>query len=90
LISALLKIAKNPDVPHVPTEVRQMFIENPPSRFSLGHLFDTHPPIEKRIAVLEALGGHAPDRVAAPPHAGDVAPPLGGPWAPPEKKGPWG
>ena len=33
LISALLKIADNPEVPHVPTEVRQMFIENPPSGF---------------------------------------------------------
>ena len=56
LISALQKIADNPDVPHVPTEVRQMFIENPPSGFDLSGLFATHPPIAKRIAVLEALG----------------------------------
>lgn len=86
LISALLKISNNPDVPHVPTEVRQMFIENPPSRFSLGKLFDTHPPIDKRIAVLESLGGHSPSQTL--PH--NAAPPAGGPWSTPEKKGPWG
>jgi heat shock protein HtpX len=57
LISALLKIAENPDVPHVPTEVRQLFIENPPSAFDLGGLFATHPPIAERIHVLEELGG---------------------------------
>jgi heat shock protein HtpX len=61
LISALLKISQNPDVPHVPSEVRQMFIENPPSGFDLGGLFATHPPIAARIHVLEQLGGIAPD-----------------------------
>ena len=61
LISALLKISGNPDVPHVPTEVRQMFIENPPSGFDLGGLFATHPSIAKRIQILEELGGNAPD-----------------------------
>jgi heat shock protein HtpX len=83
LISALEKIANNPDVPHVPSEVRQMFIENPPSSAGIFHLFDTHPPIEKRIAVLESLGGHAP---LSPPAAQPVASPSG---APPQK-GPWG
>ena len=61
LIGALLKIANNPEVPHVSSEVRQMLIENPPAASALGRLFDTHPPIAKRIAVLEALGGHVPD-----------------------------
>jgi heat shock protein HtpX len=60
LISALRKISNNPMVPHVPTEVRQMFIENPPSGFDLGGLFATHPPIADRIHVLEALGGLPP------------------------------
>jgi heat shock protein HtpX len=60
LISALQKIAANPDVPHVPTEVRQMFIENPISAFDLGGLFATHPAISNRIAVLQQLGGHLP------------------------------
>ena len=74
LISALLKIARNPDVPHVPSEVRQMFIENPPSGLDLGGLFATHPPIAKRIQVLEELGGHVPNDLssssAAPTSAG--------------------
>ena len=71
LISALTKISKNADVPHVPSEVRQMFFENPRSGFDLGGLFSTHPPIEKRIHILEELGGHAPAE----------APPKPGPWS---------
>jgi heat shock protein HtpX len=82
LISALLKISNNPDVPHVPSEVRQMFIENPASAFDLGGLFATHPPIEKRIAVLEQLGGHVP--VAR--QSGPTPPPATSPWGRPS---PW-
>jgi heat shock protein HtpX len=72
LISALLKISKNAEVPHVPSEVRQMFIENPPSVFDLGGLFATHPPIAKRIQVLEGLGGHLPsaNESTQPQHPG--------------------
>lgn len=54
LISALQKISGHADVPHVPPEVQQLFIENPPSIFGL---FDTHPPIAARIDVLRRLGG---------------------------------
>jgi len=57
LISALKKISCACNVPHVPSEVRQMFIENPPSAFSMGGLFCTHPPIADRIRVLQQLGG---------------------------------
>ena len=87
LISALMKISQNPDVPHVSSEVRQMFIETPPSRFALAQLFDTHPPIEKRIAVLEQLGGHAPDKLAYPAHASAVDAPAS---TAPHQHGPWG
>lgn len=83
LISALLKIARNPDVPHVPSEVRQMFIENPPSSFALAQLFDTHPPIDRRIAVLEQLGGHVPDAVMPAEHEAPMPDAQ-------HKKGPWG
>lgn len=60
LIHALQKISENAEVPHVPSEVRQMFIENPPSFFDMGGLFATHPPIEDRIRVLQQLGGLPP------------------------------
>ena len=68
LIEALRKISGRSEVPHVPAEVRQMFIENPPSLFGL---FDTHPPIEQRIAVLRQLGG-------LPPEGESIIPPSGG------------
>lgn len=85
LIGALLKISKNAELPHVPSEVRQMFIENPPSFFDLGGLFSTHPPIEKRIRILEQLGGHVPEQAeAAPPSAPAPEP------ATPHRHGPWG
>ncbi len=88
LISALLKISRNPDVPHVSSEVRQMFIEAPPSSFALAQLFDTHPPIAKRIAVLEQLGGHAPVVLDAPsPPAPAVTTPAP---SEPHPTGPWG
>jgi heat shock protein HtpX len=70
LISALRKIAANPAVPHVPSEVRQLFIENPPAVSIIAGLFDAHPPVGARIAVLEKLAGIAPTTVPsadAPP-----------------------
>ena len=77
LISALRKISENADVPHVPSEVRQMFIENPLSGSGFFNLFATHPPIADRIRVLERLEG-----TPLPPK------PTGGPWGAPPK-GPW-
>ncbi len=73
MISALQKISGNAVV-NAPSEVREMFIENPHSDFA--SLFATHPPIEKRI---EALAKYAGGRVASPAVAqsGKV-------------KGPWG
>ncbi len=70
LISALRKIAAAPDVPHVPPEVKQMFIENPPSAFDFGGLLATHPPIEARIKVLEELGGLPPEGHSVIPSSG--------------------
>jgi len=87
LISALLKISRNPDVAHVPSEVRQMFIEAPPSSFALAQLFDTHPPIAKRIAVLEQLGGHVKEVAAK---ANGASPAIEEQSNRPHSKGPWG
>ena len=92
LISALMKISRNPDVPHVGSEVQQLFIENPPSTFTLAHLFDTHPPIEKRIKVLEELGGRVTDTIETAPAASAAIIAEGSTPAGSEnhRHGPWG
>jgi heat shock protein HtpX len=59
LASALRKISGDPTIEAVKRkDVAQMFIENPQTElknksFSVGALFSTHPPIEKRIEILE-------------------------------------
>jgi len=60
MISALQKISGNAAV-DAPSEVREMFIENPHSEFA--SLFATHPPIAKRIS---ALAQYAGGRLEAP------------------------
>jgi heat shock protein HtpX len=59
LASALEKISADSQIEAVKrNDIAQMFIDNPqdkkvrPVSFSLGSLFMTHPPIEKRIALL--------------------------------------
>lgn len=58
LASALRKISEDPTIEAVKRkDVAQMFIENPQkeekSSFSISSLFATHPPIAKRIQILE-------------------------------------
>lgn len=58
LASALRKISKDSNIESVTNEsVAQLFIDHPvkknKSSFSLDSLFATHPPIEKRINILE-------------------------------------
>jgi heat shock protein HtpX len=59
LASALRKISEDPTIEAVKRkDIAQMFIENPgvkekKSSFSLNLLFATHPPIDKRIEILE-------------------------------------
>lgn len=53
LIGALEKIASNAAMPDAPSGVQAMMIENPPTFFDL---FDTHPPVQKRIEVLRRIG----------------------------------
>jgi heat shock protein HtpX len=59
LASALEKISTDPLIEAVKrNDVAQMFIDNPqprverPVSFSVSSIFMTHPPIEKRIALL--------------------------------------
>jgi heat shock protein HtpX len=59
LASALRKVSADPTIEAVKRkDVAQMFIENPQeteekNKFSFAHLFTTHPPIQKRIELLE-------------------------------------
>jgi heat shock protein HtpX len=59
LASALRKISADPTIEAVRRkDIAQMFIENPQegeekSTFSFANLFSTHPPVEKRISLLE-------------------------------------
>ncbi|MBC7770621.1 MAG: M48 family metallopeptidase [Phycisphaerales bacterium] len=76
MISALQKISGNASV-DAPSEVREMFIENPHSDFA--SVFATHPPIAKRI---EALAKFAGGRIAMPTAPAEA--PVGA------KTGPWG
>ena len=89
MISALQKISGQSKL-EAPESVQGMFSDNAPSASAFG-LFDTHPPIEKRI---EALVRYAGGRVGAP----RPAPPIStastsGPWdstPPAGPSGPWG
>lgn len=59
LASALRKVSADPTIEAVKRkDVAQMFIENPrekekESSFSFANLFSTHPPVQKRIELLE-------------------------------------
>lgn len=76
MISALRKISGNAVV-NAPSEVREMFIENPHSDFA--GLFATHPPIEKRIEMLVRFaGGH--DVAVQKDADAAVTPRPRGPW----------
>ncbi|MES1201158.1 MAG: M48 family metallopeptidase [Pseudomonadota bacterium] len=84
MITALQKISGNADI-KAPSEVREMFIENPHADFA--GLFATHPPIEKRIEALEKYAGGRV--VPAMQTASIQAAPAPSPDAP-SKPGPWG
>jgi heat shock protein HtpX len=67
MISALRKIEGRGELPGATSAVMEMCVDNPREGFS--DLFDTHPPVEKRIAALvQFAGGHDPGPIAlAPP-----------------------
>ena len=88
MISALQKISGHAVV-NAPSEVREMFIENPHSDFA--SIFATHPPIEKRIEVLMKYAGGRMAEPRSTPGPWDTAK-AGAPKteAPAPRKGPWG
>jgi heat shock protein HtpX len=95
LIAALLKISKNAAMPHVPSEVKQMMFENPPSAFDFGGLLSTHPSIEKRVQILQGLGGRLPSEPASTAASAieTATTPNASPWTDPgtpPHHGPWG
>jgi heat shock protein HtpX len=96
MISALRKIEGRGELPGATSAVMEMCIDNPRGGFS--NVFDTHPPIDARVAALvKFAGGHDPGPLALPePTAADAAdeeesgeqPAHGGPWgATPETQG---
>lgn len=88
MIAALRKISGQADLPGMPDNIRQMCIEN--THGFVGGLFATHPPIEKRIEALIAVGGRdLPLSTAAAPEPAEKAGSL---WTGPWKQSPtnWG
>ncbi|HEY7665340.1 MAG TPA: M48 family metallopeptidase, partial [Xanthobacteraceae bacterium] len=65
MISALRKIEGRGELPGATSAVMEMCIDNPREGFS--NIFDTHPPIEARVAALvQFAGGHDPGPIALP------------------------
>jgi len=94
MILALRKIEGRGEIPNANSAVMEMCIDNPREGFS--NIFDTHPPVEKRVqALVKFAGGHDPGTLALPPPGENAVaslPPAGGPWAPEvsqQPSGPW-
>jgi len=89
MISALRKIEGRGEIPGANSAVMEMCIDNPREGFS--NIFDTHPPVDKRVeALVKFAGGHDPGplALAGPDPSVDALrqaeasdPPPGGPWA---------
>ncbi len=101
MIMALRKIEGRGELTHATSAVMEMCIDNP--RMGFSNIFDTHPPIEARIAaIVKFAGGRDPGPLAleAPDEQAQLEdqspdPHYGGPWGdqPPQpapQPGPWG
>jgi heat shock protein HtpX len=92
MISALRKIEGRGELEGATSAVMEMCIDNPRTGFS--NVFDTHPPVDARVAALvKFAGGHDPGPIALPEPAesqdgdqdgggqdGAGQPAPGGPW----------
>jgi len=93
MISALRKIENRGELQSATSAVMEMCIDNP--RVGFSNVFDTHPPIDARVAALvKFAGGHDPGPLAlpGPPTDGQSAdgqenldqPAPSGPWGSPQ------
>src|SRR5215471_12498210 len=86
MISALRKIEGRGELPGATSAVMEMCIDNPREEFS--NIFDTHPPVDARVAALvKFAGGHDPGPIALPApgeestsEESETADQPGGPW----------
>ena len=96
MISALRKIEGRGELPGATSAVMEMCIDNPRGGFS--NIFDTHPPVDARVAALVKFAGGRDTGPLALPEPGETAaaeetesgdqPGPGGPWgAAPETQG---
>jgi heat shock protein HtpX len=102
MITALRKIESRGELPGATSAVMEMCVDNP--RQGFGELFDTHPSVESRVAVLvKYAGGHDPGPIDLPPQTDEADTEAGsesapqGPWSEPSaggqegaQDGPWG
>jgi heat shock protein HtpX len=90
MISALRKIEGRGELPGATSAVMEMCIDNPRGGFS--NIFDTHPPIDARVAALvKFAGGHDPGPLALPePTESDAADERESGDQPASDGGPWG
>ncbi len=97
MIMALRKIEGRSEIPGANSAVMEMCIDNPREDFS--NIFDTHPPIDKRVeALVKFAGGHDPGPLAleTPEQPAQIEQvPASGPWGgepqqPAPGSGPWG
>ncbi len=93
MISALRKIEGRGELEGATSGVMEMCIDNPRTGFS--NIFDTHPPIDARVAALvKFAGGHDPGPIALPEpdesQEGDQEHGQQDGTDPPAQPGPWG
>jgi heat shock protein HtpX len=88
MISALRKIEGRGELPGATSAVMEMCIDNPREGFS--NVFDTHPPIDARVAALvKFAGGHDPGRLALPAPSETDAGGESEDGGEPVRRGPW-
>src|SRR6266540_2159614 len=84
MITALRKIEGRGELEGATSAVMEMCIDNPREGFS--NIFDTHPPVDARVAALvKFAGGHDPGPLALPAPGEaegetETQAPAGGPW----------